>query len=208
MYPFERFTERTKKVLTLAHEEATRADHGYIGTEHLLLALLRERAGLAAQALLTLGVDLDQVRGAVEAALDLPEPEQPPVQIIPTARVKTVLELAFEEARGMGHRSVGTEHLLLGLLVEGEGLGARVLGELGITLEGTRAEIERLLQAGRREELQPTAPASRAPGGPRSSPQVADILERARALARSQGAPAVGIDHVEQAIAQWRAAQQ
>src|SRR5690242_1857902 len=103
MYPLERFTERAKKVLALAQQEAEQAGHSYIGTEHLLLALIREGSGLAARALGTLGVELDRTRAAIEAVLSDMEPSGPPSQIIPTARVKKVVELAFEEARRMGH---------------------------------------------------------------------------------------------------------
>jgi ATP-dependent Clp protease ATP-binding subunit ClpA len=144
MYPFERFTERSKKVLTLAQEEAERSRHSYIGTEHLLLGLLREREGLAAIVLDNLGVDIGMVRQTIESVLGRNE-RIIIQQIIPTSRVKKVIELSFEEARRLGHNYVGTEHLLLGLLLEGEGIAAHVLVDLGATLPKVRAEIERLL---------------------------------------------------------------
>ena len=144
MYPFERFTERAKKVLTLAQEEAERSHHSYIGTEHLLLGLLREGEGLAAKVLNHLGVEIGKVRQTIESVLGRDE-RIIIQQIIPTSRVKKVIEISFEEARHMGHNYVGTEHILLGLLIEGEGIAAHVLEDLGATLEMVRSEIERLL---------------------------------------------------------------
>ncbi len=154
MYPFERFTERAKKVLTLAQEEAERSHHSYIGTEHLLLGLLREREGLAAHVLDNLGVDIGVVRQTIEAVLG--RNERIIIQlIIPTSRVKKVIELSFEEAQRLGHNYVGTEHLLLGLLLEGEGIAAHVLEDLGATLPKVRDEIERLLVSTGAEEPGP-----------------------------------------------------
>jgi ATP-dependent Clp protease ATP-binding subunit ClpC len=145
MYPFERFTERAKNVLTLAQEEAERSHHSYIGTEHLLLGLLREGEGLAARALENLGLDVGMVRRTIESVLGRNE-RIIIQQIIPTSRVKKVIEISFEEARRMGNNYVGPEHILLGLLIEGEGIAAHVLQDLGATLEKVRAEIERLLE--------------------------------------------------------------
>src|ERR1039457_5334849 len=144
MYPFERFTERAKKVLTLAQEEAERSHHSYIGTEHLLLGLLRVEEGIAAKALTHLGVEIGAVRSTIESVLGR---NQRIIiqQIIPTSRVKRVIELAFEEARRMGTNYVGTEHLLLGVLIEGEGIAAHVLEDLGANLEKVRGEIDKLL---------------------------------------------------------------
>src|SRR2546422_304713 len=144
LYAFERFTERAKKVLTLAQEEAERSHHSYIGTEHLLLGLLREGEGLAAKVLNNLGVEIGKVRQTIESVLGRNE-RIIIQQIIPTSRVKKVIEISFEEARRMGHNYVGTEHLLLGLLIEGEGIAAHVLEDLGATLDKVRSEIERLL---------------------------------------------------------------
>ncbi|MGC8460676.1 MAG: ATP-dependent Clp protease ATP-binding subunit [Candidatus Dormibacteria bacterium] len=156
MYPFERFTDRAKKVLTLAQEEAERSHHSYIGTEHLLLGLLREGEGLAAKALNNLGIEINKVRSTIESVLGRNE-RIIIQQIIPTSRVKKVIEIAFEEARRMGNNYVGTEHLLLGLLIEGEGIAAHVLEDLGVTLEKARAEIERLLhESGIEEESRDT----------------------------------------------------
>jgi hypothetical protein len=143
MYPFERFTERAKNVLTLAQEEAERSHHSYIGTEHLLLGLLRREEGMAAKVLNSLGVEIGGVRSTIESVLGRNE-RLIIQQIIPTSRVKLVIEISFEEARRMGNNYVGTEHLLLGLLIEGEGIAAHVLEDLGANLEKVRAEIARL----------------------------------------------------------------
>jgi ATP-dependent Clp protease ATP-binding subunit ClpC len=154
VYPFERFTERAKKALSLAQEEAGRSHHSYIGTEHLLLALLREDEGLASKVLHNLGVEIGKVRQAIESIVGRNE-RIIVQQIIPTSRVKKVMEISFEEARRMGHNYVGTEHLLLGLLREGEGIAAHVLEDLGATLEKVQAEIERLLRDSSVENVEP-----------------------------------------------------
>ncbi len=160
MYPFERFTERAKQVLTLAQEEAERSHHSYIGTEHLLLGLLREGEGLAAKVLANLGVEIGKVRQTIESLLGRDKGLTVLQQIIPTSRVKKVVEISFEEARRMGHNYVGTEHLLLGLLSEGEGIAAHILEDLGATTDKVRAEIERLLHD---SPLQDTEPAPKKP---------------------------------------------
>lgn len=143
MYPFERFTERAKTVLTLAQEEAERAHHSYIGTEHLLLGLLREVDCSAAQVLSNLGIEIGAVRQTIEAVLGKNE-RVIIQQIIPTSRVKKVIEIAFEESRRTGYSYVGTHHLLLGLAIEGEGIAAHVLMDLGASLDRIRAEVGRL----------------------------------------------------------------
>jgi ATP-dependent Clp protease ATP-binding subunit ClpC len=140
--------------LTLAQEEAERSHHSYIGTEHLLLGLLREGEGLAAKVLNNLGVEIGKVRQTIESVLGRNE-RIIIQQIIPTSRVKKVIEISFEEARRMGHAYVGTEHLLLGLLIEGEGIAAHVLEDLGATLDKVRAEIERLLHDSTMEDAEP-----------------------------------------------------
>jgi ATP-dependent Clp protease ATP-binding subunit ClpC len=144
VFPFERFTERAKKVLALAQEEAEKSHHSYVGTEHVLLGLLREGDGTAAKVLSNLGVEIDKVRRTVESLLGRDKRLVVQQQIIPTSRVKKVIEISFEEARRMGHNYVGSEHLLLGLLAEGEGIAAQVLQDLGASLDKVRAEIERL----------------------------------------------------------------
>jgi ATP-dependent Clp protease ATP-binding subunit ClpC len=146
VFPFERFTERAKKVLALAQEEAERSHHSYIGTEHVLLGLLREGDGIAGKVLNNLGVEIEKVRQTVESLVGRDKGLTVLQQIIPTSRVKKVIELSFEEARRTGHNYVGSEHLLLGLLTEGEGIAAHVLLDLGATLGKVRAEIDRLRQ--------------------------------------------------------------
>jgi hypothetical protein len=145
---FDRFTERARKVLTFAQNEAQRFNHNYIGTEHLLLGLLRVGEGVAARALENLGVDLEKVRMAVEFIIGR---GGAPVlgEVEPTPRAKRVLELAVDEARRLEHNYVGTEHLLLGLVREGEGIAAGVLASLGVHLEKVRAEVIRLTREGR-----------------------------------------------------------
>src|SRR3982075_1972123 len=156
LYPFERFTERAKKVLTLAQEEAERSHHSYIGTEHLLLGLLREGEGLAAKVLGNLGVEIGKVRQTIESVLGRNE-RIIIQQIIPTSRVKKVIEISFEEARRKRHNYVGSEHLVLGLLIEGEGIAAHFLEDLGANLEKVRGEIDRLLHESGLEEEAATA---------------------------------------------------
>jgi ATP-dependent Clp protease ATP-binding subunit ClpC len=155
VFPFERFTERAKKVLALAQEEAEKSHHSYIGTEHVLLGLLREGDGIAAKVLSNLGVEIDKVRQTVESLLGRDKGLFVQQQIIPTSRVKKVIEISFEEARRMGHNYVGSEHLLLGLLAEGEGIAAQVLQDLGASLDKVRAEIERLHHGSTVEDTEP-----------------------------------------------------
>jgi len=141
---FDKFTERARKVLVLAQEEARRFNHNYIGTEHVLLGLVREEEGVAAKVLSNLGVELTKVRSAVEFIIGRGEgPGQNEVGLTP--RAKKVIELAVDEARRLSHHYIGTEHLLLGLLREGEGVAAGVLESLGVNLERVRAETTRVL---------------------------------------------------------------
>ena len=141
---FEKFSERARKVLTLAQEEAQRFNHNYIGTEHILLGLVREGEGVAARVLGNLGVELSKVRAAVEFIIGRGErPGSGEIGLTP--RAKRVIELALDEARRLNHSYIGTEHLLLGLLREGEGVAAGVLESLGVNLERVRAEVNRTL---------------------------------------------------------------
>ncbi len=141
---FEKFSERARRVLSLAQEEAQRFNHNYIGTEHILLGLVRETEGVAARVLSSLGVDLTKVRSAVEFIIGRGEkPAQGEIGLTP--RAKKVVELAVDEARRMNHTYIGTEHLLIGLLREGEGVAAGVLESLGVTLEKVRGETHRIL---------------------------------------------------------------
>jgi ATP-dependent Clp protease ATP-binding subunit ClpA len=140
LYPFERFTDHSKKVLTLAQDEAEKSHHSYIGTEHLLLGLLREGEGHAARVLTNLGVGLEQLRDTIDSTLGRNE-RIIVQQIIPTSRVKKVIEIAFEEAKRTDNAYVGTEHLLLGLLIEGEGIACHVLHDLGADLNTVPREL-------------------------------------------------------------------
>jgi excisionase family DNA binding protein len=131
---FDKFTERARNVLNLAHEEAIRLKHNYIGTEHLLLGLIKEREGIAGRVLSSLGVDLEQVRSRVEAITGKGDRVTPSKGGL-TPRAKKVIELAVDEARHMYHHYIGTEHLLLGMLREGEGIGVKILQGMGLTRE-------------------------------------------------------------------------
>ena len=141
---FEKFSERARRVLTLAQEEAQRFNHNYIGTEHILLGLVRETDGVVARVLINLGIDLNKVRAAVEFIIGRGEtPVEGEIGLTP--RAKKVIELAVDEARRMNHSYIGTEHLLAGLLREGEGVASGVLESLGVTLESVRSETHRVL---------------------------------------------------------------
>ena len=144
MFMFSRFTERAQQVLVLAQEEAKRLSHNFIGTEHLLLGLVREGSGIAARALQKMNVDLNRVRSEVERIT--PKGDKLFFQgITYTPRAKRVVELSIEESQNLGHNYVGTEHILLGLLREGEGIAAQVLTNLGIDLKRARKEVIQLL---------------------------------------------------------------
>ncbi len=145
---FNRFTERARKVIVFAKEEARRFNHDYIGTEHLLLGLIREGEGVAAAVLQKLGLDLETIRIEVEKLVQ-PGPQTQVLGDIPfTPRSKKALELSAEEARALGHNYIGTEHLLLGLIKEGEGMAYRVLLNLGLDLGKVRNEVMELLGSG------------------------------------------------------------
>jgi len=142
---FNRFTERARKVIILSKEEARRFNHDYIGTEHLLLGLIREGEGVAAAVLQKLGLNLENIRLEIEKLVQ-PGPTTQVLGDIPfTPRAKKVLELSAEEARSLGHNYVGTEHLLLGLIAEGEGVASQVLINLGLDLNKVRNEVMGLL---------------------------------------------------------------
>ena len=141
---FEKFSEKARRVLSLAQEEAQRFNHTYIGTEHVLLGLVRETDGVAAKVLTNLGVELPKVRSAVEFIIGRGE-RASTGEIGLTPRAKKVIELAVDEARRLNHNYIGTEHLLIGLMREGEGVPAGVLESLGVTLDKIRAETSRIL---------------------------------------------------------------
>jgi ATP-dependent Clp protease ATP-binding subunit ClpC len=153
-YPFDRFTERARLVLTLAQQSAERGNTNLIGPEHMLLGLLREGQGLAATALNNLGLDLGMASAAIQSAPGAVAGKQVTIlgHAIPRSSVKKIIERAFQEAERMHMNFVGTEHLLLGLIQEADGVAAGVLAEHQITLDRTRQEIERLLADVRKGE--------------------------------------------------------
>jgi len=141
---FERFTDRARRVLVLAQEEARLLNHSFIGTEHILLGLIAEGEGVAAKALAQLGISLEDVRERAQETIGrvgFPPIASPPF----TPRAKKVLELALREAHQLGHNYIGTEHMLLGLVREGEGVGAQVLVTLGADLGSVRQQVIQLL---------------------------------------------------------------
>src|ERR1700755_1788596 len=140
------FTERVRKVLAMAREEAARLHHEYVGTEHILLGLIREGEGVAATVLQNLSVELDDIQQKIEETVKKGRAGQTTGPDLPyTSRAKKVLELAMSEARELNHSYVGTEHLLLGLLREEKGIAAQVLTDAGVNLEAARAETLRRL---------------------------------------------------------------
>ena len=141
---FERFTDRARRVVVLAQGEARLLDHNYIGTEHLLLGLIAEGEGVGARALEALDISLPSVRAEIQEIIG--RGQTPPTGHIPfTPRAKKVLELSLREALQLGHNYIGTEHLLLGLVREGEGVAAQVLGRLGVELDDVRTVVMRTL---------------------------------------------------------------
>nr|NNM91486.1 ATP-dependent Clp protease ATP-binding subunit [Bacilli bacterium] len=140
---FNRFTERAQKVLTLAHEEAVRLGHPGVGTEHILLGLVKEGEGIAAKALLSLGLSTEKIQREVEKIIGQGPGNTTGTTYTP--RAKKVIELSMDEARKLGHNYIGTEHILLGLIREGEGIAARVLSNLGVSLSKARQQVLQLL---------------------------------------------------------------
>ena len=142
---FERFTERARKVMAMANQEAQRFNHDYIGTEHLLLGLLKEGAGGGVNVLKNMGTDVKKVRKEVEKLVK-PGPDLEYMDKLPqTPRAKEVIEHAIAEARNLNHNYIGTEHLLLGLLGDDEGLAAEILKRLGLKLPAARDEVLNLM---------------------------------------------------------------
>jgi len=176
---FDRFTDRARKVLTLAQDEAQRFNHNYIGTEHLLLGLVREGEGVAAKVLENLNVELAKVRQAVEFIIG--RGERPVLgEIGLTPRAKKVIELAIDEARRLGHNYIGTEHLLLGLVREEGGIASGVLESLGVSLEKVRHEVVRVLS----QSSAPATPQAERRGSASKTPTLdalgIDLTEAAR----------------------------
>jgi ATP-dependent Clp protease ATP-binding subunit ClpC len=171
---FDKFTERARKVLSLAQEEAQRFQHNYIGTEHLLLGLVREGEGVAAKVLQSMGVSLARVRSSVEFIIGSGD-HIVLGEIGLTARAKKVIELAVDEARRLNHHYIGTEHILLGLIREGEGIAAGVLQSLGVKLEQVRQQTLAVLSG---SATQFTA-----------SPTASSPVEEAQIDKRNEGIP-------------------
>jgi len=175
---FDKFTDRARKVLTLAQDEAQRFNHNYIGTEHLLLGLVREGEGVAARVLENMNVELPKVRTAVEFIIG--RGDRPVVgEVGLTPRAKRVIELAIDEARRLGHNYIGTEHLLLGLVREGEGIAAGVLESLGVNLDKVRHEVIRVLSQS--SSVGPATEAKRASKTPTLDQLGINLTEAARA---------------------------
>jgi ATP-dependent Clp protease ATP-binding subunit ClpC len=152
---FERFTERARRVVVLAQDEARMLSHTYIGTEHILLGLIHEGNGVAARTLESLGISLAVVRQQVEEIIGRGQ-QQPSGHIPFTPRAKKVLELSLREALQLGHTYIGTEHILLGLIHEGDGVAAQVLVGLGVDLDRARQQVIQLV-TGRAEPGDPAA---------------------------------------------------
>ena len=207
---FERFTDRARKVMALANQEAQRFNHEYSGTEHVLLGLVKEGSGVGANVLKNLGVDLRKVRLEVEKLVKS-GPEMVTMGKLPqTPRAKKVIEYAIEEARNLNHNYVGTEHLLLGLLREQDGVAAQVLMNLGLKLDEVREEVLNLLGAGGSEADEPVGMASsesgsgpgRRSGGKSKTPALDSFGRDLSAMAR-QGKldPVIGRkDEIERVI--------
>ena len=171
---FERFTDRARRVVVLAQEEARLLNHNYIGTEHILLGLIHEGEGVAARGLQSLGIRLDSVRSQVVETIG--QGRQSPSGHIPfTPRAKKVLELSLREALQLGHNYIGTEHILLGLIREGDGVAAQVLEKLGADLPKVRQTVIQLLSGGSGDE---PAPAGTAPSGRGSAVSGSTVLDQ------------------------------
>ena len=182
---FERFTDRARRVVVLAQEEARMLNHNYIGTEHILLGLIHEGEGVAAKALESLGISLEAVRSQVEEIIG--QGQQAPSGHNPfTPRAKKVLELSLREALQLGHNYIGTEHILLGLLREGEGVAAQVLVKLGADLNRVRQQVIQLL-SGYQGKGEPAAAGAGPSEGTPSSSLVLDQFGRNLTIAAREG---------------------
>jgi ATP-dependent Clp protease ATP-binding subunit ClpA len=206
---FERFTDRARRVVVLAQHEARELGHNYIGTEHILLGLLREDQGVAAKALGELDIGLDAVRVEVLEIIG-PGPGVPTGHIPFTPRAKKVLELSLREALQFGHNYIGTEHILLGLIREGEGVAAQVLVKLGADLDRVRQQVVRLLH-GYQARVAASAGASMEEAGllgARASPVVAlgiqlnTLSERVEAVMRRLAAIDTRLAAIETRLAE------
>jgi hypothetical protein len=196
---FQRFTDRARRVVVLAQEEARRLEHNYIGTEHILLGLIREGEGVAANALESLGISLDPVRQQVEEIIGRGQ-EAPQGHVPFTPRAKKVLELSLRESKHLGHDYIGTEHILLGLIREGDGVAAQVLVRLGADLNRVRQQVIQLLhghpaeEPGPGAEVRPEMAEQRAGIGPDTSD-----LDEQITVARTEKEAAIEAQDFEQA---------
>jgi ATP-dependent Clp protease ATP-binding subunit ClpC len=208
---FERFTDRGRQVVVLAQEEARLLNHNYIGTEHILLGLVHEGQGVASEALLSLGISLEAVRSQVEEIIG--QGQAAPTGHIPfTPRAKKVLELSLREALQLGHDYIGTEHILLGLIREGEGVAAQVLQKLGADLNRVRQQVIQLLQG----YAAPQHPIEASEVTARLE-RLGEIEERAKAVAAEFGQPEpepghhwvaalrMNLEQMEEAVEAYRA---
>jgi hypothetical protein len=178
---FERFTDRARRVMDLAQDEARMLNHNYIGTEHLLLGLIHEGEGVAAQALESLGVGLKTARQQVEEAVGRGQ-QAAPERIPLTPRAKKVLELSLREALQLGHHYIGTEHILLGLIREGDGVAARVLAGLGADLNRVRQQVIQLLHGSQGGQPATGRGARERPPGRRQRGLLPEILDRVESI--------------------------
>jgi ATP-dependent Clp protease ATP-binding subunit ClpC len=190
---YERFTDRARKVMQLANQEAQRFNHEYVGTEHVLLGLVKEGSGVAANVLKNLDVDLRKIRVEVEKIVQA-GPDMVTMGKLPqTPRAKKVIEYAIEEARNLNHNYVGTEHLLLGLLREQEGVAAQVLMNLNLKLEEVREEVLNLLGHGMDAGGEGGERAGQAKGGKSKTPALDSFGRDLTDLARqSKLDPVIG----------------
>jgi ATP-dependent Clp protease ATP-binding subunit ClpC len=198
---FERFTDRARRVVVLAQEEARMLSHNYIGTEHILLGLIHEGEGVAAKALESLDISLEAVRGQVEDIIG--QGQQAPSGHIPfTPRAKKVLELSLREALQLGHTYIGTEHILLGLIREGEGVAAQVLVKLGADLNRVRQQVIQLVSGFQGKETESSGASSEAPAA--ASSAVLDQFGRNLTQAAREGKldPVIGRDDEAERVMQ------
>ena len=189
MGPFDRFNDRAKRVLALSQDEAIRFNHNYIGTEHLLLGLVREGAGVAARVLDSLNVDLSKLRTEVERTIGRGDTTQSPSEITLSPEMKKVVQLAIDEARTLGHSHVGTEHLLLGIVYENDSGAARALASIGVSLDAVRQNVIATLGQPHREvgasaPMPPSPPSARRFAGPFD--RFNDRAKRVLALAQDE----------------------
>jgi ATP-dependent Clp protease ATP-binding subunit ClpC len=185
---FERFTDRARNVVVLAQQEARLLKHSYIGTEHILLGLARESDGLAAKALEALGIGLEAVREQVVEITGRGQ-KSPSGHIPFTPRAKKVLELSLREALQFGHNYIGTEHILLGLIREGEGVAAQVLVRLGGDLSAIRQQVIRLLKENPTTDEKPQA----AQAAQAQAARLAESVGEAGIVSRAEGAGPIGL---------------